>query len=353
MTAPPTISTWLYAETPGEQSHYPQVVGKGAPSSAGFQAVYWRCVAVFFATSVRQNPGARHVLYTNADRVPHVDGHDLGGRLTAWGVETVRLPYTFQPPEGYFGAWRNQFYVFDIVRHLASQIGNDEVGMVLDSDCVWVRPAERLVAAARRVGGLTYDIGIDPDETQNGLSLHDMGALYAEVLPALGIDRPAPEAAPSYIGGELIAATGATLHRLDTLAGPLWAEMLRRHAAGLPRFYEEAQALSFLYYALGIPDGTANAYVRRIWTMLRKGNDARGPDLGLTLWHVPAEKRYGIPRLFAEAMDSESAFWTVSSGEPLRHFIGRSLGIPGRPLGKLARDVPAAVLDKLRAHQTG
>ncbi len=345
----PTISTWLYAETQDEQSHYPQVVGKGAPSSASFQAVYWRCVVLFFATSRRQNPLARHVLYTNADRVPAVDGHDVAALLAAWGVEVVRLPYTFQPPAGYFGAWRNQFYVLDIVRHLAATLTDEAVGVVLDSDCVWVRPATRLAAAARRAGALTYDLGLDPDEVQNGLSQTAMGALYAEVLPALGIDRPAPEAAPAYIGGELIAATGATLRRLDALAGPLWAEMLRRHAAGLPRFYEEAQALSFLYYALGILDGTANAFVRRIWTMLRKGDDARGPDLGLTVWHVPAEKRYGMPRLFAEVVRPGSAFWTLDPGDPFSRYVGRFLGIPGRSAGKLARDVPAAVLGKLRA----
>ncbi|HEX8299782.1 MAG TPA: hypothetical protein VF594_11530 [Rubricoccaceae bacterium] len=349
MTAPPTIATWLYAESADEQSHYPQVVGKGAPSSARFQAVYWRCVALFFATSQRQNPGARHVLYTNADRVPSVDGHDLGALLERWGVEVVRLPYTFQPPEGYFGAWRNQFYVFDIIRDLAARLEDDEVGLVLDSDCVWVRPGERLVAATRRAGALTYDLGIDPDEVQNGLSQTDARALYAEVLAALGLDRPPPEAAPAYIGGELISATGATLRTLDALADPLWDEMLRRHAAGLPRFYEEAQALSFLYYALGILDGTANAYVRRIWTMLLKGDDARSPDLGLTVWHVPAEKRYGIPRLFAEAMKPESLFWTSEPGALFRHYVGRSLGIPRRTAGKLARDLPAAFRDKARA----
>ena len=349
----PTISTWLYAETPDEQSHYPQVVGRGAPSSARFQAVYWRCVVLFFATSRRQNPQARHVLYTNVDRVPAVDGHDVAALLAQWQVEVVRLPYTFQPPAGYFGAWRNQFYVFDIVRHLAATVADDAVGVVLDSDCVWARPAERLVAATRRAGALTYDLGIDPDEVQNGLSQVQAGALYGEVLGALGLDRPPPEAAPAYIGGELISATGATLRRLDALASPLWAEMLRRHAAGLPRFYEEAQALSFLYYALDILDGTANAFVRRIWTMLRKGDDARGPDLGLTVWHVPAEKRYGMPRLFAEAMRPGSPFWTLDAGAPFRSHVGRTLGIPSRTPAKLARDVPAAVLDKVRGFRLG
>jgi hypothetical protein len=346
-----TITTWLYAESVDDQSHYPQVVGKGAPSSASFQAVYWRCVALFFATSRRQNPGARHILYTNVDAVPVVDGHDIAAVLSEWDVEVVRIPYTFQPPEGYFGTWRNQFYVFDVVRHLARSAGlrDDDVGVILDSDCFWVRPADRPAASARRVRALTYDIGIPEDHKQNGLTPAEMGALYPDVAAALGLDMPVPEAPPPYIGGEIVAATGAFLRELDALAGPLWAELLRRHAAGLPKFNEEAHALSFLYYVLGVPDGTANPFVRRIWTMLRKGDDARRPDADLTLWHVPAEKRFGIPRLFAEAMKPQSAFWTVDPGEPFRRLVGRFLGVPRRSVRKLVLDVPTALADKARA----
>ena len=336
-----TLSTWLYAEAPGEESVYPQVVGQGAPSSTRFQAVYWRCVAVFFASSARQSPDARHVLVTNVEAVPAVDGHDLSAFLAGLGVDVVTRPYTFQPPDGYFGAWRNQFYVFDVVRYLAEGLAPDDVAMVLDSDCVWARPAERMAAMTRRHGALTYDLGLPPDAELHGLTLPQMRVLYGE----LAGEAPATE--PPYIGGELIAATGATLAEIDRRADALWAEMLRRHAAGLPKFNEEAQALSYLYHALGIAYGTANPYLRRIWTTLLKGNDTRDPDLDLTVWHVPGEKRYGLRRLFDEAMDRSSPFWGLGGGAWRRHVSG-ALGIPRRPPSKLARDLPVALRDKLR-----
>lgn len=342
---PTTISTWLYAEPPGDESLYPQVVGQGPPSSARFQAVYWRCVAVFFASAARWASGARLVLFTNVDGVPVVDGRDLGAHLDRLGVEVVRLPYTFRPPEGYYGAWRNQFYVFDAVRWLTAEVDADAVGMLLDSDCVWARPAGRMAAMARRHGALTYDLGLPEDRDQNGLTPAAMGALYADLAPALG--GAAPEAAPPYVGGELVAATGAVLREIDGRLDALWAEMLRRHAAGLPTFNEEAQALSFLYHALGVPYGTANPYLRRIWTTLLQGDDARAPDLDLTVWHVPGEKRYGLRRLSGEALDPSSPFWTLD-GDAWRAWAGGALGLPRRSLRKWALDVPTAVRDKLR-----
>ena len=220
--------------------------------------------------------------------------------------------------------------MFDILRHLAGRLGDADVAVLLDSDIVWAHSDERLVAATRRAGALTYDIGLEPDVREHGLTLREMGGLYGEVLDALDIDRPAPEAPPPYTGGEIVAATGATLRRLDGLFDPLWAEMLRRHAAGLPRFYEESHALSFLYYALDILDGTANPFIRRIWTNLPDGNDARPTDLSLTLWHVPAEKRTGFRHLFDEVMTPDSTFWMLSPGDAFRRYVGGFLSIPHR-----------------------
>ena len=42
----------------------------------GAKAVYWRCTAVFYASSLVHNPDARHVFYTNGP-LPVVDGFDI------------------------------------------------------------------------------------------------------------------------------------------------------------------------------------------------------------------------------------------------------------------------------------
>ena len=334
-----TIATWLYAERDGEESVYPQVGGRS--SSTWFQAVYWRCVAIFFASAARTTPDAHRVLWTNAE-VPDVDGHDLGAFLDRLGVEVETRPFTFQPPPGYYSAWQNQFYVLDLVEALGERLGEGEVGVLLDSDCVWTRPAAALVDATRRHGALTFDVGLGEDEWQNGLTRREMGALYAE------LDAPAPSV-PPYIGGELVAVTRATAGELAAAARPVWDKMLARHARGASTFKEEAHLLSFLYHQLGVETGTANPFIDRIYTSLKDGKTVRPGHLDLMLWHLPNEKRYGLRRLFPAVLDDRSWFWTLPVGAAWRERLGRVLGVPRRTPAKAVRDVAAAVRDKARA----
>ena len=335
-----TVATWLYAERPGEESVYPQVGGRS--SSTWFQAVYWRCVAIGFASAARVAPASRRVLFTNVDAVPDVDGHDLGAFLDGLGVERVVRPFTYAPPPGYYGSWRNQFYVLDLVDALAETLADDDVGVLLDSDVVWTQPPDALAEAVRQHGALTFDVGLGPDEWQNGLTPREMGALYAE------LDGQPMDAVPPYLGGEIVAATGATMRRLAAAAGPVWDEMLRRHARDRPRFNEEAHLLSYLYHRLGIPSGTANAFLDRIYTSLKDGKTVAPRHAALMLWHLPNEKRYGLRRLFPDVLDPRSWFWT---DEPARwrRRLGRTLGVPRRTAAKAVLDVGAAVRDKLRS----
>ena len=335
------IATWLYAEREGEESFYPQVVGQGAPSSTRFQAVYWRCVATFFATAARTSPDARLVFYTNAPAVPDVDGHAVGALLAALGVEVVERPFTYVPPDGYYGAWRNQFYVLDLLDALAETLGDDDVGVLLDSDCVWTRPADALAEATRRHGALTLDVGLGEDEWQNGLTRREMGAIYAD-LDGAPVGPP-----PPYIGGEIQAATGAAMRQITETAREVWEEMLRRHEAGRPKFNEEAHLLSYVYRRLGIAEGTANAFVDRIYTSLKDGKTVRPEHVDLMLWHLPNEKRYGYRRLFPDVMDRGSWFWTMPVGDAWRQRLGRFLGVPRRTPAKAVLDVGAAVRDKV------
>lgn len=339
------VATWLYAEREGEESVYPQVGGRS--SSTWFQAIYWRCVAVFFATAARTSPGARRVFYTNVPTVPDVDGRDVGALLAELGVEVVERPFTYVPPAGYYGSWRNQFYVLDLLDAFAESLGDDDVGVLLDSDCVWTRPADALAEATRRHGALTLDVGLGEDEWQNGLTRRQMGAIYAE------LDGEQVEPPPPYIGGEIQAATGATARQITEVAREVWAEMLRRHETGLPKFNEEAHLLSYVYRRLGIEEGTANAFTDRIYTSLKDAKTVRPEHLDLMLWHLPNEKRYGYRRLFPAVMDRGSWFWTMPVGDDWRRRLGRVLGVPRRTPTKAVLDAGAALRDKVRARLLG
>ena len=342
-----TIATWLYAECEGEESVYPQVGGRS--SSTWFQAVYWRCVATFFATASRTTPAANLKLYSNVEAVPDIDGDDVGALLASLGVEVVARPFTFIPPAGYYGSWRNQFYVLDLLEAFAESLSDLEVGVLLDSDCVWTRPGAALVEATRHHGALTLDVGLGPDEWQNGLTRREMGAIYADLDGAALEARPEQRrrAVPPYLGGEILAATGQTARRMASTARDVWHAQLGRHAAGLPKFNEEAHLLSYVYHRLGVEAGTANPFIDRIYTSLKDGKTVAPRHLDLMLWHLPNEKRYGLRRLFPAVMDRASWFWTTPPDERWRRRMGRVLGVPRRTPTKATLDVGAAVRDKL------
>ncbi len=141
-----TVGTWMYCDSQGEV--YPQV--GGISSSQDFQAIYWKCVVVFLASSLRVNPTVNHILFTYVDRVPDIGGFKTQAFLTEHNVKIISLPFTYQTPIGYFGAWRNQFYIFDILKHLAHKSMTDDITLILDSDCLWLNPVDHIVADVRK-----------------------------------------------------------------------------------------------------------------------------------------------------------------------------------------------------------
>ncbi|HMB92919.1 MAG TPA: hypothetical protein VKP65_18865, partial [Rhodothermales bacterium] len=192
------ICTWLYAEPEGEESQYPQV--GGTSSTTAFQAVYWRCVVVFFATSLRHNPDAQHVLFTNMPHLPTVDGFDIAAFFDRHGIDHIQVPFTYQPPPGYHPQWRNQFYMLDLIERMAQMVEADDVLFLLDSDCVWVESADRMCKALNQHGLLTYDMAYPKDHVINGLTRMEMKAVFEDIED----DRVAE--LPDYYGGEFFAA---------------------------------------------------------------------------------------------------------------------------------------------------
>ena len=160
-----------------------------------------------------------------------------------------------------------------------------------------------------------------------------MQRLYEE------IGGEAPPGPPDYCGGEFFAATGREVRRLAEAIDPLWDVLLTRFAEGEKKFNEEAQALSYLYWTLGYPSGTADPFVRRIWTGPPLQFNTSSPlDYGLTLWHVPFEKERGIKRLFEHVRRPDSPLWNTPTGPAFARYLGQHLGVHSRWPPKLARD---------------
>lgn len=331
------ICTWFVGDEAGEATFSPQINTRTDTPEA--QAIYWRCTLCFFASSITANPGRRHMFFTNV-AIATVDRVDVAKVLRGWGVEIVALPITYRLPKGAVQSWGSQFYTFDVLDYLA-RAGIARRYMILDSDCVWMRPVDEIEAAIERDGVLSYEIGHDEhaeDEAINGVSR----AALARFLAAEGFG--APRAALPYLGGEFFAATDVDVRRLSEGVRRVWPKILAL-VPDAPR--EDGHMLSVLFAMGGYPVGNANRFVRRMWTTFHHHN-LRPEDEALTIWHMPAEKKTGFAELFARI-----ARWGDAVPAPDRLGFGpvlyrRAMGYPRRRPAKLVRDLAMKLREKMR-----
>lgn len=281
------------------------------------------------------------MLYANVD-VERVAPPEIVAAMQALGVIFRRLDITFRLPRDSVTHWGNQFYVLDVIQDFATH-GDGEL-ILVDSDCIWRGPADGIVGALRRHECLLYTLApTDQKEYEVGRLINGMShARMSEIAQAeFGLE---PHRRVQYHGGEFFAATRGYCQAVQPKVAALWRRA--QAEAMLPdAIKEEAQFLSILAEGMDITPNTANAFIRRIWTNFEDSNVMPFDDR-LTLWHLPAEKRFGFRRLWRRLQ---------SSGRDLRSFTPceidwlttRYMGVPQRTPGKLALDVIEKLLHRI------
>ena len=317
------IITWFYRESADEASFYPQMGQRG--DSALVHSVYMQIQVPFFRTFRHYNPKARLLFFTNLrrDALPRF----LLGLFDELGVETVTLPYTRRPPKGWYGAWQNQFYLYDILGWMEGRMKTDDALLVCDADCLCRTPLDGLFDEIRKQGSALYEFITDRSATINGITLPEMEAFYSACY------GPPPRSPLAYYGGEFIGLRGDSVCRINEAYAGLWAFNLARADRREPKLNEEAHVLSVLAERLDLRNAVANRYVKRMWTS-PQFNNVRPEDERLAVWHLPYEKKRGLYRLFRllekqKGLGDEERFW---------HRAKELTGVPAVSLRKRLRD---------------
>ena len=317
------IATWFYRESADEASFYPQMGQRG--DSALVHSVYMQIQVPFFRTFRHYNPKARLLFFTNLRRegLPRF----LLGLFDELGVETVTLPYERRPPKGWYGAWQNQFYLYDILGWMGGRMKADDALLVCDADCLCRTPLDGLFDEIRKQGSALYEFITDRSATINGITLPEMEAFYSACYGT------PPRSPLAYYGGEFIGLRGDSVCRINEAYAGLWAFNLARADRREPKLNEEAHVLSVLAERLDLRNAVANRYVKRMWTS-PQFNNVRPEDERLAVWHLPYEKKRGLYRLFRllekqKGLGDEERFW---------HRAKELTGVPAVSLRKRLRD---------------
>lgn len=298
-------------------------------SSDQRKLIYWKCVAVFFATSIRCNPTAKHLLYTNDKNPVIIDKLDLKQFLVELGVDIRYVPFKhFRPPVGYSKIFKNAFYKLDVMRELGMEEEN-EYNILLDSDCVYTRTNNDAIDLLQTNDVLLYDMYKSYAATKG--KFHEvrvkLGKLYKEINP----DYPKTE--PTQFGGEFVAAKSKNFKVMADLmyeAFTLILSSFKDPSLKLDdgrRLFDGMEFLtSYVYNSMPLKYFNAKDYISRIWNALKFSN-ASIEDMRLTVWHMPSEKTQGFPLLYKKIINKNSDFWTVPI-DKFNIYLGKYLGIP-------------------------
>lgn len=309
------IATWVYLDSSTEKSKYPN--NKGDSTTADFQAVYWRCIVVFFKTSIRFNKIAKHIIFTNTNDIPTVDGLNLKEFFNENDIEVITLKNKYPLPNNYFGKFRNQYFEFSIIDHMASKMSDTDALLLLDSDCIFTKPmTDAFKELESEDMAITYVVDHETDYMIHGVSGNDMKELFNDF--GVSVKKN-----PYYSGGELLFAKGSFIKNVSTDFPVLFNDMLQRHKEGRIKFNEEAHVLSFYFYKYGARMAGMDKYIKRIWTNRNYFRNVNSTDTSLNIWHLPNEKNTGLDKLFSMIIEGKD-FTTYPESEYL-HLVTETL----------------------------
>lgn len=151
----------------------------------------------------------------------------------------------------------------------------------------------------------------------NGLSALQAEELHRELDPTLA-------GPPEHFGGEVYVFRSETIAPVLARAEDAFRVAVQRQ--GRPKFTTEEHLFNHALRRSNV--SRLDDRVRRIWTAPRLRELGPAPEQ-LVMWHLPAEKDRGFPRLHAAVEDRSSWFWTAGP-EEYRSQLGSYFGIPRR-----------------------
>ncbi|TVZ13841.1 hypothetical protein [Maribacter sp. MAR_2009_72] len=296
------ISTWVYLDSEEEKSKYPNNSVKAASNSPEFQAIYWRCVIVFFKTSLLFHKEHKHILFTNTANLPLVNGFNIETFFQENNIEVVTVKNKYPLPNGYFNTFRNQFFEFSIIEELSKSIGDTDNFLMLDSDCIFRESCDFLFEKLDKNGmALTYVVNRDLKYSINGLNGYQLKELFNE----FGISSTEP---PYYSGGEVLLCSGKFVKKVAQDFPALFQQLITRFKNDELRFNEEAHVLSYFYYKYKALIGGLDEHIKRMWTNHNYYRNIDPKDVHRTIWHLPNEKGLGFERMFNAIVNNKFEF---------------------------------------------
>lgn len=309
------IITWMYTHSPEDYAHYPNVPDILKPET---QNIYWRCVFCLFHSSfVRHGSSVNHFLFYNKPPFSKIDNVDTGKLVERFNINMVPLNIKKKIPNDYYKAVSSQFYLVDLIEQLSEAKQNgyfseDDVFLILDSDCVFNKPISKEFVDAIKMFGCLPLTAEDSEDNSGGsaygYSLKELKALSAEYA-GYELDRY------YWTGGEFFCFSGKELDKIAFEARKGMDQNLERHARGLPKFHTEEQFFGYIFAKLNYDPFIGVKFATRIYTDPKFSTHIYELDKDRIIWHMLSEKGGIFPQYFQNLNHSKIEF-TLIPGKP-------------------------------------
>ena len=307
-----TIVTWMYCSPKDENILHLQMGDDSGTQE--YQDFYWRCVFLLFESSARLNPGARHLLFVNKNPPRAIDGVDIDALTRQYNVEVIKLQNITKSPPDYYHAWNIQFIMLDVLDQLKGLVQESDNVFIFDNDIIFHKPlSDKLRAELKEHRALLYTIDYDINHKINGLTRLELLDISKEMNSSLTVDEFV------FSGSEMICCLGAEIPKIAEEGRRAYMTSLVRYERGEAKFNEDGHLFSYVYHVLGYKNGTANAYIKRIWTDRSVHSNIDGSEDGLTMWHLPGEKKNGFRKVFASFREIDS-IWQLTTSDFARSY---------------------------------
>lgn len=292
------IATWIYEDSMGDETDFPQ--SGLLSSSEEHKAIYWRCVYMFFVFAKKYMPNNPLVLFTNfRGKIKIVDGVNVIDKLVELGVSFFIQDFSYKLPKGYYGSWGNQLYEFDIFKCFLENFSCENL-LMLDSDCIITQDISALFEMLEKYPAITFRgeyKNVQENTLINGITEKDLTQLYNDVmmkLPSVKNILGGGKPRVNYLCGEFFCATYDFIKNMladfDFVYNDMVNRFLQTQNPATIKCNEEAHFLSLFYAYYDIPVGTADAFIKRMWTSPEYFQIKDG-DENFPIWHVLSGKR--------------------------------------------------------------
>ncbi|QNT70747.1 hypothetical protein [Defluviicoccus vanus] len=280
--------------------------------------VYWQNIAVMMATARMFAPAGAELIVFSTDP-PTKEAAPI---LAAVDANIVDTPFQYRPPKNFYHAFNGAFYLLDAMNWCAANRAKNCDYLFLDPDCVMTGDINAMQATLRTSDIIAYELPYRRDWRNSGLLHDDLCALCRE------FSGRADTSGVKQYGGELYAFNATGLQQLTSALPEVWEANLARFAAGKAKFNTEEHLISYLFWrdAPRIYDAKGR-FVKRFWTGTRYRNYRKGEE-ALPVWHLPAEKDRGIPRIFKD-IETQKFGLTSTDREKTKRYLASSLGLQG------------------------